>query len=78
MLRLVAALDEQLLKLQLGCDDVEFSEHRRLFGIAMSALIDIANPIYRAHPHLKPIQLGGSYIDSPLNAKRDEDRLGSG
>jgi len=62
ILRLNAALDAHLGQLQASCEAGEFVEQRRLFGKAMSALLDIANPLYRAHPHLKPVQLGGPFV----------------
>ena len=62
LLKVNAALDSQLARLQTGCTPGEFNEQRRLFGSAMAALLDILNPIYRAHPSLKPTQLGGSYV----------------
>jgi hypothetical protein len=61
VVRLGAALDAQLRRLQETCEPQEFSEQRRLFGAAMSALLDIANPIHRDYPHLKPVQMGGSF-----------------
>lgn len=62
LVRMNAALDAQLHRLQGACEPQEFAEQRRLFGGAMSALLDIVNPIYRAHPQLKPVQMGGSFV----------------
>ena len=62
LLKVNAALDAQLARLQRDCEPAEFNEQRRLFGAAMAGLLDILNPIYRAFPALKPTQLGGSYV----------------
>lgn len=62
ILQLNAALDAHLGQLQASCEAGEFVEQRRLFGEAMSALLDIANPLYRSHPHLKPVELGVPFV----------------
>lgn len=60
--KLNAALDTQLASIQEGCEPDEFKRQRRLFGMAMAGLLDIANAIYREHPSLKPTQMGGPYV----------------
>lgn len=61
VLRANAMLNTQLARLQTELGEAEFTVQRRLFGAAMAALLDIVNPIYRSHPQLMPIELGGSY-----------------
>lgn len=61
VLRANAMLSAHLARLQGEIGDAEFTSQRRLFGAAMSSLLDIVNPIYRFHPHLKPAELGGAY-----------------
>jgi len=62
LIKVNSALDAQLAHLQAECTPAEFNEQRRLFGAAMASLLDIVNPIYSAHPGLKPTQLGGTFV----------------
>jgi hypothetical protein len=57
-----AALNQHLFKLQSQLLPAEFDEVKLRFGYAMSALLDIVNPIYKEHPSLLPVYLDGVYV----------------
>jgi hypothetical protein len=61
LIKLNAALDAQLARIEPECSAAEFDQVRLRFGRAMGALLDVLNPIYQEHPRLKPQELGGSY-----------------
>jgi hypothetical protein len=67
LLKLNAALDAQLARIQRKCGEGELDRQRLLFGTAMAGLLDIANTIYSDHPDLKPMEMGGPYA-TPVSA----------
>jgi hypothetical protein len=62
ILGLNAALNQHLVKLHANMTTTEFDTLRMPFGYAMSALLDIVNPIYKEHPSLLPVQMDGCYV----------------
>ena len=62
ILGLNAALNQHLVKLHANMTAAEFDALRLPFGYAMSALLDIVNPIYKEHPSLLPVQMDDSYV----------------
>lgn len=55
MLDVGARLDASVALVQSTCDDAEFHRYRRVVGGLMGEmLIEIMNPLYATHPHLKP------------------------
>ncbi len=62
ILGLNAALNQHLVKLHANMTATEFDTLRMPFGYAMSALLEIVNPIYKEHPSLLPVQMDGSYV----------------
>jgi hypothetical protein len=61
LIKLNAALNAQLVRIQMKCGEDELDRQRFLFGAAMAGLLDIVNAIYSDHPDLKPVEMGGSY-----------------
>jgi hypothetical protein len=58
MLELGAKLDDSVREVGDSCSDEEFSRYRQAVGNIMGTiLLDVLNPIYAAHPRLKPKQL---------------------
>jgi hypothetical protein len=58
MLEIGAKLDASIADVQASCSEDELREYRRAVGRLMGALLlDIMNPLYAAHPTLKPRQL---------------------
>ena len=60
-----SSLDRHLAKLQAHLSPEQFNSVRADFAQVMAGLLDIANPIYKQYPQLKPIQLGGTYAVPP-------------
>jgi hypothetical protein len=60
-----SSLDRHLTKLQSQLSPEQFNSARADFAQVMAGLLNIVDPIYRQHPHLKPIQLGGPYSIPP-------------
>ena len=55
MLDMGARLDASVTLVRSTCDDTEFIRYRTAIGGLMGAmLLEIMNPLYAAHPHLKP------------------------
>jgi hypothetical protein len=53
-----AKLNASIADVESSCPEEEFANYRRVVGKIMGAmLLDIMNPIYAAHPALKPSQL---------------------
>jgi hypothetical protein len=58
MLETAAKLDATIAEVQRLCPEEEFVRYRTAAGRVMgSLLLDIMNPIYAAHPDLKPMEL---------------------
>jgi len=58
MLEIAAKLNASIADVGSSCPEEEFATYRRVVAKIMGAmLLDIMNPIYAAHPALKPSQL---------------------
>jgi hypothetical protein len=58
MLKIGADLDRSVAKVQQSCSAEEFEAYRSVVGILMTTLlIEFLNPLYKAHPDLKPPEL---------------------
>jgi hypothetical protein len=58
MLEIGAKLNASIADVENSCPEEEFVNYHRVVGKIMGAmLLDIMNPIYAAHPALKPSQL---------------------
>jgi hypothetical protein len=58
MLEFGAELDATLVKVQSECSTQEFTQYRTAVGKVMGEmLLEIMNPLYDAHPNLKPKEL---------------------
>jgi hypothetical protein len=58
MLRFGAELDQSVELVQKECDETELVRYRRAVGKIMGEmLLEVMNPIYEAHPDLKPPEL---------------------
>ena len=61
-----AILNKQLLNLQGNVDKEEFDEIKQRFGVVMGdILFEILDPIFKEHPELKPIDIGGTATRMP-------------
>ena len=58
MLEIGTKLNASIADVGSSCPEEEFMNYRRVVGKIMGAmLLDIMNPIYAAHPALKPSEL---------------------
>ena len=58
MLEIGAKLNASIADVGSSCPEEEFANYRHVVGTIMGAmLLEIMNPIYAAHPGLKPSQL---------------------
>lgn len=58
MLDFAARLDESVKLVRTNCPAEEFEEYRRIVGTIMAEiLLSVLNPLYVAHPNLKPPEL---------------------
>ena len=58
MLECSKKFDASIDRVMSTCSDVEFKRYRDTVGELMGImLLDVMNPIYQAHPELKPSQL---------------------
>ena len=58
MLEIGAKLNASIADVGSSCSEEEFANYRHVVGKIMGAmLLEIMNPIYAAHPGLKPSQL---------------------
>ena len=58
MLEVGAKLDASVADVEASCPKSEVSDYRRAVGKMMGAmLLDVMNPLYAAHPSLKPKDL---------------------
>ena len=58
MLELGARLDASVVLVKDTCSESEFAEYKQAIGKLMgSMLFDVMNPLYKAHPELKPKEL---------------------
>ncbi len=58
MLEIGAKLNASIADVGSSCPEEEFANYRHVVGKIMGAmLLEIMNPIYAAHPGLKPSQL---------------------
>ena len=63
MLKVSGWMDQSVGLVRDTCDDAEFESYRRNVGNVMGLILtEILNPIYKEHPDLKPIDLGGSKV----------------
>jgi len=54
MLRITAELNESVKMAQGNLPPDEFSKYRRSVGAIMAEILEALNPLYAAHPRLKP------------------------
>jgi hypothetical protein len=58
MLEFGARIDASIARVQENCDSTDFESYRMAAGRIMAdMLIEVMNPLYRAHPDLKPREL---------------------
>jgi hypothetical protein len=58
MIEFSVRLNASVATVRDGCTRAEFEEYRAAVARLMSdMLLDVMNPIYARHPHLKPVEL---------------------
>ncbi|WP_266183194.1 hypothetical protein [Dyella humicola] len=58
MLEFGKKLDESVAEVQNNCSNEEFVAYRKAIGRVMGdMLLEVMNPIYTAHPEIKPKEL---------------------
>ena len=62
LLAVMTELDTQIGKIEGRCAPEELKNYRRRFGEALSAALNILNPIWSEHPALLPAALSGDYL----------------
>jgi len=58
MLEIGSKLNDSVAQVQATCTEAEFNQYRGAVGTIMGGLLfEVMNPLYAAHPELKPSQL---------------------
>lgn len=65
MLQLNARMNDSVWFVKEQGAPEEFAEYRLHAGKVMGSLLDIVEALYARHPHLRPMELGGTYSVDP-------------